>query len=103
MAPKKAPEQKQKRAVVVTTENRGVFFGFVEDDSKAPNQITLSRCRNCVYWPASTRGFIGLTTSGPLAGSKVGPAAPEMTLYKVTSIATCTEEAIAAWEKAVWG
>jgi len=39
------------RAVVVTTENRGVFFGYVRDESKAPAQITLEKVRNCVYWP----------------------------------------------------
>lgn len=91
-----------KKAVVVTTENRGVFFGYVEDERKAPEQITLSGCRNCVYWPATARGFLGLAVSGPGEGARVGPAAAETTLYKLTSISACSEEAIAAWEKAPW-
>lgn len=92
----------EKKAVLVTTENRGVFFGYVEDESKAPAQITLSRCRNCVYWPQAVRGFLGLTVSGPLEGSRIGPAAAETTLYKVTSVSACTPEAVERWEKAAW-
>ena len=90
------------KAVVVTTEHRGVFFGYVLDDSKAPAQITLSRARNCVYWAANVRGFLGLASSGPLEGSRVGPPAPEFTVYGLTSVAACTPEAVEAWERASW-
>jgi len=95
-------EKTEKKAVVVTTEHRGVFFGYVLDDSKAPAQITLSRARNCVYWAANVRGFLGLATSGPLEGSRVGPAAAEFVIYKLTSVVTCTPEAVDAWERASW-
>lgn len=91
------------RAVVVTTENRGVFFGYVRDESKAPAQITLEKVRNCVYWPMQVKGFLGLTVSGPLSGSKIGPPAPAATLYKLTSISDCTDEAVKAWESGGWG
>jgi len=91
-----------KKAVVVTTENRGVFFGYVEDESKAPERITLSGCRNCIYWPQSTRGFLGLASSGPKEGSRVGPAAAETTLFKLTSVTVATPEAVEAWEKSTW-
>lgn len=94
--------EKKKKAVVVTTEARGVFFGYVVDESAAPSRITLSGCRNCVYWAANARGFLGLAVSGPLEGSRVGPAAPEVTLYGLTSISACSPEATEAWEKASW-
>lgn len=95
--------QKTGRAVVVTTENRGVFFGYVRDESKAPAQITLEKVRNCVFWPMQVKGFLGLTVSGPLNGSKIGPAAPVTTLYKLTSISDCTDEAVKAWGDGGWG
>lgn len=91
------------RAVVVTTEHKGVFFGLVMDESKAPNQITLANVRNCVYWPESVRGFLGLAVSGPTKGSKVGPAAQVSTLYKLTGVFDCSPAAIQAWNEAVWG
>jgi hypothetical protein len=31
------------RAVVVTTEHKGVFFGYVADESKLPAQVTLTQ------------------------------------------------------------
>jgi hypothetical protein len=95
-------EARKGRPVVVTTEHRGVFFGYIVDESKAPNAITLSQCRNCVDWPQAVKGFLGLTTSGPLQGSRVGPAAVRVTLYGITSIADCTIEAVELWEKASW-
>lgn len=92
----------EKKAVVVTTKHRGVFFGYVADDSKAPAQITLTGVRNCVYWPATVRGFLGLSVSGPLQGSRVGPSAPEMVVYDLTGIVSCTPEAVKAWETIQW-
>lgn len=100
-ATKKSTE-KTPRPVVVTTEARGVFFGYVEDDSKAPAEITLSKVRNCIYWPTAVKGFLGLAASGPVAGSRVGPESPKTTLYKVTSISDCTPEAEKAWAAASW-
>lgn len=89
-----------KKPVVVTTEFRGVFFGIVEDDAKAPGQITLSGARNCRYWSADVDGFVGLATKGPTPQCTIGPAVPEMTLYKITCVMPCTEEAAKAWEAA---
>lgn len=92
----------QKRAVVVTTKDRGVFFGYVEDDSRAPQQITLRQMRNCIYWPQGVRGFLGLAASGPLSGSRVGPAAQVATIYDLTGVYDCSPEAVEAWERAPW-
>ena len=88
------------RAVVVTTEHRGVFFGYAEDTSG--DVIQLKKARNCVYWSQGiVRGFMGLTATGPDKASKVGPAA-EIEVRKITSVIECTPEAIAAWEAAPW-
>ena len=91
-----------KKAMVVTTEKRGVFFGYVEDDSKAPAQITLSQARMCVYWAVETKGVIGLAMSGPLGASRITHAIPSMIVYQVTAILECSPEAIAKWEEGLW-
>jgi hypothetical protein len=87
------------RAVLVTTEHRGVFFGYTTDTTG--DIINLRAARNCIYWPAEQKGFLGLASTGPLKGSRIGPAA-DLELRKITSVAACTPEAVEAWEKAPW-
>lgn len=86
--------------VVVTTIHRGVFFGELIEEKD--DVVKLAEARNCVYWPDETRGFLGLASAGPPEGSKVGPAAPSITLRGVTSISECTVVAAAAWELGPW-
>lgn len=86
-------------AVLVTTEFRGVFFGHVKNDKKAPAEITLSGARNCIYWSADTGGFLGLASDGPKSGCKIGKRVDELKLYKITSITPVEASAVKAWEK----
>lgn len=88
--------------VVVTTEYRGVFFGRLATLDISERTCTLTDARNCVYWPTSDRGFIGLAVMGPLEGSRVGPAASCLQLAGITSIAVCTAEAAQLWEAGPW-
>ena len=87
------------RAVLVTTVHRGVFFGYATDTTGAT--INLRGARNCIYWPASNRGFLGLAADGPKDGARVGPAA-DIELRDVTCVAEVTQAAVAAWEAAPW-
>lgn len=89
------------RSVVVTTEARGVFFGYVKDESKSPAEITLTDARCAVKW-SNGRGWLGLASVGPQPGSRISPAAPELTLYKVTAVAEASPEAVTQWEKGLW-
>ena len=41
-------------------------------------------------------------TWGPTYGCKIGPAVPSLLVHGVTSVSECTDEAVAAWEKAPW-
>lgn len=91
--------KKQERAVVVTTSHRGVFFGYASDVD-GPT-IRLRAGRNCIYWPAENRGFMGLAAMGPVKGARVGPAA-DITLRDITSVTECTDDAMKAWESAPW-
>ena len=90
------------RPVLVTTEHRGVFFGYVEDESTAPEKILLTQARMCVSWSGSIKGVLGLAVTGPNKDCRIGPPTPDATLWKLTGIFSCTEEATQAWEKAPW-
>lgn len=88
-------------AVVVTTEHRGVFFGYIDPENSKGDIIAMRGARNCVYWSTGVRGFMGLAATGPDKQSKVGPAA-DIEVRKITSVIKCSEEAIKAWEAAPW-
>lgn len=88
------------KAVLVTTEFRGVFFGIVKNDKKVPTEITLTKAKNCIYWSSDVRGFLGLASHGPSSGCKIGATINEITLYKVTSVTPISEEATEKWLKA---
>ena len=90
---------KKKRAVVVTTIHRGVFFGYAIDTTG--KSIELKRARLCIYWSADLRGFMGLATSGPNKNCKIGPPA-NILVHDVTSVVEVSKAAIEAWEAAPW-
>jgi len=92
-------KQNNERAVLVTTEHRGVFFGYATDTTG--EVINLRAARNCIYWSAENRGFLGLASHGPTKDAKVGPAA-DLQLRKITGVAEVTEEAVKRWESAPW-
>ena len=87
------------RPVLVTTEFRGVFFGYADDTTG--DIIKLKRARNIPYWDVSTKGFLGLAEKGPGKQCRVGPAA-DIELRKITCVAECTPAATEAWEAAPW-
>ncbi len=89
-------ENEMTRAVIVTTEYRGVFFGHAEDTSG--DTIKLTNARNCIYWPSANGGFLGLAKTGPVKGARIGETVSEIELRKVTSVVEVSEEAAKAWE-----
>lgn len=88
--------------LLITTEHRGVFFGYAPQPTAIVKEIRLENARNCVSWN-DTKGFLGLASSGPKRGCKIGPSVPVLHLNAVTSITECTAEAAKAWESAPWG
>lgn len=86
------------RPVLVTTEFRGVFFGWADDTSG--DSVKLTNARNCIYWDSSIGGFGGLASDGPNAQCRIGARVPVLDVRKVTSVAEVTEQAAAAWENA---
>ena len=89
----------EEKAVLVTTAHRGVFFGYATEYHSTV--VELRAARNCISWPSSNKGFLGLASMGPVAGARVGPAA-DIILHDVTSVSFCSPEAAAAWENAPW-
>ena len=102
---KKTVKRKTKRApngrpVLVTTAHRGVFFGYLKGSSNGET-IKLTRARNCIYWSADVKGFVGLAANGPSASCRIGPAA-DMELRNITAIVDVSPEAVTRWEAAPW-
>ena len=87
------------RPVLVTTQYRGVFFGYASDTSG--DAINLRSARNIPYWDASIKGFLGLANTGPGKACRVGPPA-NIELRGITCVAECTPDAVKAWEAAPW-
>lgn len=88
--------------VLVTTNNRGVYFGYLEDDSLSPDRLVLSNARVCVEWSMDMRGFLGLADIGPGADCKISRPTTRITLYGISTISECTAAAAARWEEAPW-
>lgn len=84
------------RPVIITTEYRGVFFGYADDTSG--DAVTLRNARNCIYWSKETGGFMGLASNGPAPGSRIGARVSQVELRKVTSVIECSETAVTVWE-----
>lgn len=87
----------EKRAVLVTTDKRGVFFGFLE--RQEGDKVTLTSCRCAIRWN-TTGGFLELAKDGPNSGSKIGSEAERVELYGVTSIADVSAKAVEKWLEA---
>jgi hypothetical protein len=94
MAAKKAAE-KIGRPVLVTTEYRGVFFGYAEDTSG--ETIILKKARNCIYWAASVGGFLGLASTGPNTDCRIGAEVEQFEARRVTSVTEVSSEAAKEW------
>ena len=106
MAPTKTTKKPAKtkpateRAVMVTTVNRGVFFGYAtKTDGET---IRIARARNCLYWHQNVKGVFGLAATGPSSQCRIGPQVPGLELRNVTSVTDVTPEAAAKWEAAPW-
>lgn len=92
-------EKAKERYVLVTTAHRGVFAGYATKTDGTT--INLRKARNCIYWGADVKGFLGLAANGPSPSCRIGPAA-DIELRDVTCVAEVTPEAVAKWEAAPW-
>ena len=90
----------KKVPVIITTEYRGVFFGYVNEQDITKIEMSVSECRNVIYWSSKTRGFLGLSADGPNSDCTIGAkAGDDVFLHKITSVAKCSEKAEAVWKQ----
>ena len=99
MAKASSKQASNERACVVTTEHRGVFFGYATDTDG--ETIKLRASRLCVYWSSDVKGFMGLAANGPTKSCRIGPPA-DITLRKITAVLEVTPEAVEKWTAAPW-
>lgn len=85
------------RPVIVTTEHRGVFFGYAGDTSGT--EIKLEKARMAIAF-GTTRGILELAETGPTGRSKISARAPSIDVRKVTAVIEVAPEAVKAWEAA---
>ena len=88
------------KALLVTTDHRGVFFGYGVPTAKS--EIKLTDAQMCIYWSSDLKGVLGLASMGPSRNCKVGIPVPSIILRGVTAVTEVTKEAEAAWKKAPW-
>lgn len=101
MPKKTTKKQTSLKPVLVTTEFRGIFFGYVKEDKKLPLEIILTGARNCIYWSANVGGFLGLATIGPNKDCRIGKRVEQpFKVFKITSVTEVTDDAVKAWENA---
>ena len=91
----------KKKPVLVTTQHRGVFFGYATGPLKG-GTVTITQARNCLYWSADVKGFMGLAANGPSTSCRIGPAVPSLTLTGVTSVSEVSADAETKWNAAPW-
>lgn len=103
MATKKTASVSKLRPVLVTTANRGVFFGYLSSSYKEGSPTAkLTRARNCLYWSRQCGGFMGLAANGPVGDSRVGAVA-DIEIRNITSVSEVSEAAVKVWtDKPVW-
>ena len=84
--------------VIVTTDKRGVVFGYTTNVNARP--IILTNARMCLYWPANVGGVFGLGEKGPTKDCKISAVVPSITLEGVTAIMGVDPAAEMAWKDA---
>lgn len=88
------------KAILVTTQHRGVFFGLVPDDQDmSARTMALKSARCAMYW-GTTKGVAELAHSGPTSKSRIGAPADIEALHDITAVWSVSEEARQRWEKA---
>lgn len=90
----------QRKAIIVTTAHRGVFFGYGNPTEQ--KIVRLEDAQMAVYWSQDVKGILGLAADGPTNGCKIGPPVPAITLQDVTSIIEVSTKAEEAWKKQPW-
>ncbi len=91
-----------RKPVLITTQHRGVFFGYIEPGTENDDPITVTEKQMCTYYSKAMRGVFGLAVHGPDKDCKIGPPVKEAKIKNITSVVECTDEAAKNWKKEPW-
>lgn len=84
------------KAVLITTQHRGVFAGLIPDDQDLTvKAMPLQNARMAIYW-GTTKGLMELCDTGPTEKSRISAPADIPMLHDITAVFEITQ---AAWEK----
>lgn len=98
---------KSTRPIIVCTDKRGVFFGYVPESLSNESiladgaKVKLDRARMAVSWTRAEKGVMGLGAVGPGSGCRIGPAIG-ITLEGIHAVIDVTPEAAKRWEAEPW-
>ena len=89
------------KPVLVTTEYRGVFFGYVEEYPNLDESTTISLkdARMAIYW-GTDKGVMQLANEGVQKDSRISSIADIPALAKVTAVFSVSERAEETWKAA---
>jgi len=88
------------RAVLVTTQHRGVFAGLIEDDQDiSAKAMPLKNARMAIRF-GTTRGVMELAETGPTKESLISAPADIPMLHDITALFDITDEAWQSWQNA---
>ena len=89
--------------MLITTDKRGVFFGYVDPQEAGNSSIRIYDVQMAVYWSADVQGVINLAHDGPSKSCRITKPGPEAILHGVTMALSTTKQAAKAWKKCPWG
>lgn len=93
-------ERSSLRPVLVTTQHRGVFFGYVPQDADlTARTLALTGARMAIRF-GTRRGLMQLAETGPTDESRIGARADIPVLHDVTAVFAVAPEAVQKWEAA---
>lgn len=88
--------------VLVTTQYRGVFFGYGNPKIPTDTTMVLTNARMVIYWSAECRGVLGLAANGPTKKCKITPPVQRFHVSGVTSVLEVTASAAKEFENGYW-
>ena len=99
----KTKDPRDGRPVVVSTNQKGVFFGYIPQNQPTDVEvIRIEQARMGLRFTDDIRGFMGLASDGPSKNCRVSNAVPAITLQGVVSVVETTPEAAKRWEDGPW-
>ena len=88
------------KAILITTQHRGVFFGRVpEDQDLNARTMALKGARCAIYW-GTTKGVAELASDGPNSKSRVGAAVDLDAIHEITAVWAVSAKAADRWDSA---